>query len=100
MGAKGKCLFVSQILWPLSVCVERLGATQSEQERAELNPQALLKNTAVLWFLLKIIASILPLQTEIKIPNPQQLSHISLDSKEEEFSLILSPPKRRTARKE
>lgn len=49
----------------------------------------------VLWFLLKLIASILPLQTEIKIPNPQRLSHNSLESKEEGFSLMLFHQKER-----
>lgn len=83
----------------LSVFVGRLAATQSEQERAELNPRSLLANMTVLWFLLKLIASILPLQTEIKIPNLQQLSHNSLESKEEGFSLILSLPKERQGRK-
>lgn len=78
----------------------RLDATQSEQERAELNPWSLLANMTVLWFLLELIASILLLQTEIKIPNPQRLSHNSLESKEEGFSLILSPPKRKTDREE
>lgn len=61
-------------------------------ERAELDPRSLLANMTVLCFLLKLIASIFLLQTEIKIPNLQRLSHNSLESKEEGFSLILSTP--------
>lgn len=91
VGGEFSC--VSHIPRPLSVFAGRLDATQSEQERAELNPRSLLANMAVLWFLLKIIASILVLQTEIEIPNLQRLSHNSVESKEEGFSLI--PPSKR-----
>lgn len=92
-GTGGKFMFVRNIPRPLSVLAGRLDATQSEQERTKLNPRSLLANMTVLWFLLKLIASILPLQKEIKIPNPQRLSHNSQESKEESFSLILSPQK-------
>lgn len=93
-GQRGsKFPFVSHIQGLRLVFAGRLDATQSEQERAELNPWSLLANMAVLWFLLKIIASILERQTEIEIPNLQRLSHNSVESKEEGFSLI--PPKKR-----
>lgn len=76
-------LSVSQSPRPLSVSlVGRLHATQSVQECAELNPWSLLANTIVLWFLLRLIASILPLQPKTKISNCLQLSHSSMEIEE------------------